>query len=47
MSKFFILITTLLLYSSVYSQKQIHIKYLNVRSEIANVYEDLYTNVQM
>ncbi|WP_407478600.1 GLPGLI family protein [Elizabethkingia meningoseptica] len=44
MSKFFILITTLLLYSSVYSQKQIHIKYLNVRSEIANVYEDLYTN---
>ncbi|WP_353145690.1 GLPGLI family protein [Chryseobacterium sp.] len=30
----------------LFSQKQIHIKYLNVRSPIANVYEDLYTDGQ-
>ncbi|WP_080779495.1 GLPGLI family protein [Chryseobacterium phocaeense] len=30
--------------SALLAQKQLHIKYLSVRSPIANVYEDLYTN---
>ena len=44
MSRIFLLVASFLFYNSLYSQKQIHIKYLNVRSVIANVYEELYTN---
>ncbi|EFK35507.1 GLPGLI family protein [Chryseobacterium gleum] len=40
----FLFLFSLLLFESISAQKQIHIQYLNVRSPIANVYEDLYTN---
>jgi len=43
MNKFFLLIY-LVTIGSFSAQKQIHIRYLNVRSPIANVYEDLYTD---
>jgi GLPGLI family protein len=42
MKNYFLLI--ILLTGNLFAQKQIHIQYLNVRSPIANVYEDLYTN---
>ncbi|KFF75803.1 hypothetical protein HX13_07145 [Chryseobacterium sp. P1-3] len=42
MKNYFLFIV--LLTGSLFAQKQIHIKYLNVRSTIANVYEDLYTD---
>lgn len=40
----FLFIFSLLFFGSSYAQEQIHIQYLNVRSQIANVYEDLYTD---
>ncbi|SFM99746.1 GLPGLI family protein [Chryseobacterium oleae] len=43
MSKF-LLISFLILFGNSYAQEQLHIQYLNVRSQIANVYEDLYTD---
>ncbi|PKF73908.1 GLPGLI family protein [Chryseobacterium sp. PMSZPI] len=43
MNKFLFLLS-LLFFWGLSAQKQIHIQYLNVRSPIANVYEDLYTN---
>jgi len=42
MYKFFFLLSLFSVWIS--AQKQIHIQYLNVRSTIANVYEDLYTD---
>ncbi|MFN1216077.1 GLPGLI family protein [Chryseobacterium kwangjuense] len=39
---FFILL--LLFFGNSFAQEQIHIQYLNVRSQIANVYEDLYSD---
>ncbi|MDE5481402.1 GLPGLI family protein [Elizabethkingia meningoseptica] len=44
MNKFFFFFLSFFLYNLSYSQKQLSIKYLNVRSEIANVYETLYTD---
>lgn len=43
MSKYFFL-SFILLFGILSAQKQVHIKYMNVRSPIANVYEDLYSN---
>lgn len=43
MNKFFFILS-LLLFGSISAQEQIHIQYLNVRSQIANVYEDLYSD---
>lgn len=42
MNKFLFLVTLLSVWAS--AQKQVHIQYLNVRSPVANVYEDLYTD---
>ncbi|MCJ7934780.1 MAG: GLPGLI family protein [Chryseobacterium sp.] len=42
MKNYFLFIV--LLTGNVLAQKQIHIQYLNVRSAIANVHEDLYTD---
>lgn len=41
-----LLILYVLIFECLFSQKQIRIRYLNVRSPIANVYEDLYTDGQ-
>lgn len=42
MNKFLFLLTLFSVWIS--AQKQVHIQYLNVRSPVANVYEDLYTD---
>ncbi|MCT3923278.1 GLPGLI family protein [Elizabethkingia anophelis] len=44
MNKSFFFFLLFFFNSLLYSQKQLSIKYLNVRSEIANVYETLYTD---
>lgn len=44
MRKFLLLFSILFVGCLAGQEKQVHIKYLNVRSVIANVYEDLYTN---
>jgi len=42
--KKFLFLFSIIITGLLSAQKQIHIQYLNVRSPIANVYEDLYTD---
>ncbi|GEN72676.1 GLPGLI family protein [Chryseobacterium lathyri] len=42
--KKFLFLFSLTIFGYLVAQKQLHIQYLNVRSTVANVYEDLYTD---